>query len=446
MKNNIPSRLHIISLGCSKNQIDSEVMGGRAFSSGMTIVDHPDQADVIIVNTCAFIQPAKEEALEVILSLAEEKKKRGRDLKLVVAGCLAQRYGKELLGEIPEVDLFIGTGEVGNIVSHLKKSKRAAVITKPDFLMTSRHERILSSNAASAYLKISDGCSNGCTYCAIPSIRGKARSRNPDDILQEAQKLASRGVKEIILIGQDTTAYGRDLKNRPKLSEVLGDMAAISCISWIRLLYAHPAHITADTLEAIADHKKICRYIDLPVQHIDDTILSAMNRKVSSGKIREIISQVRQIIPDVALRTSLIVGFPGETQKRFERLLDFVYEIKFDHVGVFTYSREEGTAAAQLPSRISEKEKGTRRDEIMSQQADISHAINQTLIGSVQEVLIEEKSESKDYAFVGRCRRQAPEIDGVTYIKNTGTKIGKMVKCKIVSADDYDLFGEIIKG
>lgn len=446
MKNNIPSRLHIISLGCSKNQIDSEVMGGQAFSSGMTIVDHPDQADVIIVNTCAFIQPAKEEALEVILSLAEEKKKRGRDLKLVVAGCLAQRYGKELLAEIPEVDLFIGTGEVGNIVSHLKKSKRTAVITKPDFLMTSRHERILSSNATSAYLKISDGCSNCCAYCAIPSIRGSARSRTPADILREAQTLADRGVKEIILIGQDTTAYGRDLKNRPKLSDLLGDMAAIEGISWIRLLYAHPAHITTGVLEAIASHKKICRYIDLPVQHIDDNILTAMNRKVSASRIVEIIGEARSIMPDVALRTSLIVGFPGETQKRFERLLDFIREIRFDHLGVFIYSREEGTAAAALPPRISEKEKESRRDVIMSEQADISHAINQTLIGSVQEVLIEEKSESKDYAFVGRCRRQAPEIDGVTYIKNTGAKIGKMVKCKIVSADDYDLFGEIIKG
>ncbi|MDP2852709.1 MAG: 30S ribosomal protein S12 methylthiotransferase RimO [Smithellaceae bacterium] len=446
MKNNIPSRLHIISLGCSKNQIDSEVMGGQAFSSGMTIVDHPDQADVIIVNTCAFIQPAKEEALEVILSLAEEKKKRGRDLKLVVAGCLAQRYGKELLAEIPEVDLFIGTGEVGNIVSHLKKSKRAAVITKPDFLMSANHERVLPPHTASAYLKISDGCSNCCTYCAIPSIRGSARSRTPADILREAQTLADRGVKEIILIGQDTTAYGRDLKNRPKLSDLLGEMAAIEGISWIRLLYAHPAHITTDVLEAIASHKKICRYIDLPVQHIDDNILTAMNRKVSASRIVEIIGEARSIMPDVALRTSLIVGFPGETQKRFERLLDFIREIRFDHLGVFIYSREEGTAAAALPPRISEKEKERRRDVIMSEQADISHAINQRLIGTIQEVLIEEKNDRADDQFVGRCRRQAPEVDGVTYIKKTGAKIGRIVKCKIVSADDYDLFGEIIKG
>jgi ribosomal protein S12 methylthiotransferase len=444
VKNNPPRKLHIISLGCSKNQIDSEVMGGLASSSGMTIVDHPDQADVIIVNTCAFIQPAKEEALEVILSLAEEKKKGGRDLKLVVAGCLAQRYGKELLAEIPEVDLFVGTGEVGNIISHLSKTKRTAVITKPDFLMTSRHQRILSSQSASAYLKISDGCSNCCAYCAIPSIRGHARSRMPADILREAQHLADRGIKEIILIGQDTTAYGRDLKNRPKLSDLLAEISTISSIAWIRLLYAHPAHITTDVLEAIAGQAKICRYIDLPVQHIDDTLLAAMNRKVSAAQIRDIILRSRQIIPDVALRTSLIVGFPGETQKRFERLLEFAYEIKFDHLGVFTYSREEGTASAALPSRISEKEKERRRDVIMSEQADISHAINQRFIGSIQEVLIEEKSNRADYPFVGRCRRQAPEIDGVTYIKDSNAKIGRIMKCKITAADHYDLFSKII--
>ena len=444
MKKNSPAKLHMVSLGCSKNQVDSEVMAGLLDKSGMVMVDNWNTADIVIVNTCAFIGPAKEEALETILTFAEAKKKSGRDLKLVVAGCLAQRYGKELLKEIPEVDLFIGTGEVGNIVNHLKKSQRAAVITKPDFLMTSRHERILSSNTASAYLKISDGCSNCCAYCAIPSIRGSARSRKPDDILREAQKLAARGIKEIILIGQDTTAYGRDLKNRPKLSDLLGDMAAIEDISWIRLLYAHPAHITTDVLEAIASHKKICRYIDLPVQHIDDTILAAMNRKVSASRILEIIGETRSLMPDVALRTSLIVGFPGETQKRFERLLDFIREIRFDHLGVFTYSREEDTAAAALPSRISEKEKERRRDVIMSEQADISHGINQRLIGTIQEVLIEEKNDRADDPLVGRCRRQAPEIDGVTYIKKTSAKIGRIVKCKITAADHYDLFGEII--
>lgn len=424
-------------------------MGGLAQSSGITIVEHPDDADIVIVNTCGFIQPAKEEALDIILTFVQEKKKSGRNLKLVVAGCLAQRYAEELQNEIPEVDLFIGTGEVGRIVRHLQslseaKPRCAIVRSKPDFLMTSQHERILSSRSVTAYLKISDGCSNCCTYCAIPSIRGRARSRKPDDILREAQNLVDRGIKEIILIGQDTTAYGRDLRTRPKLSGLLSDLASVSGLRWLRLLYTHPAHITTDVLEAINNHKVICRYIDLPVQHIDDAILTAMNRKVSAARIAQIIRDARCIIPGVALRTSLIVGFPGETQKRFEHLLDFVREIRFDHLGVFTYSREEGTAASSLPSRISEKEKERRRDAVMSEQADISHAVNATLIGSQQEVLVEEKSDREGYAFVGRCRRQAPEIDGVTYIKGGNVKIGRMVKCKITAADHYDLFGEII--
>jgi ribosomal protein S12 methylthiotransferase len=436
LKKTNPEKLHIVSLGCSKNLIDSEVMGGLLKKSGLQLVEHSDAADIVMVNTCAFINPAKEESLEEILRLVEEKKKATRKFQLVVAGCLAQRYGKELFDQIPEVDLFIGTGEVGNVVEHLNKlnkvkSKRAAVITRPDFLMTSQHERVLSSSAISTFLKISDGCSNCCSYCAIPSIRGKARSRKPGDILKEAANLAARGIREIIITGQDTTAYGKDLKSHPRLSDLLTGMAKIKSIKWI--------------LETIAANKKICRYIDLPIQHIDDAILQAMGRKVNGAQIKEIITQARKIIPDVALRTSLIVGFPGETAKRFERLLDFVREIKFDHLGVFTYSREEGTAAAQLKSQISEAEKERRREIIMSEQAAISNAINKSLIGSIQEVLIEEKSDRADFAFMGRCRRQAPEIDGITYIKDGSAQIGKIVKCKITDADDYDLFAEIIE-
>ena len=418
--------------------------------SGLQLVDQSDAADIVIVNTCAFIKPAKEEALEEILMLAEEKKRTGRKFKIIVAGCLAQRYAKELFFEIPEVDLFIGTGEVGNIASHINKLnqdkfKRTAVITKPNFLMTARHQRVLSSTAISTFLKISDGCSNCCSYCVIPSIRGKSRSRKPDDIFKEAENLAARGIKEIIITGQDTTSYGRDLKSQPRLSDLLNGMAKIKSIKWIRLLYAHPAHITMNMLETIAANKKICRYIDLPIQHIDDAILQAMGRKVTATQIKEIIAQARQIMPDVALRTSIIVGFPGETQKRFKRLLDFVREIKFDHLGVFTYSREEGTKAADFKSQISEAKKETRREIIMSEQAAISNAINKSLIGVIEEVLIEEKSDRADFAWMGRCRRQAPEIDGITYIKSGLNKIGKIVKCKITDADDYDLFAEIIE-
>ena len=439
------NKVRIISLGCPKNLIDSEVMGGLLNQSGHQLVDQSSSADIIIVNTCAFINPAKEEAIEEILTLACEKKKNNPRLRIVVAGCLAQRYGWELFAQMPEVDLFIGTGEVGNIVSHINKLnqgkyKRNAVITKPAFLMNHQHQRILSTTAASTYLKISDGCSNRCSYCVIPSIRGAARSRKPDDILQEAEILAARGIKEIIITAQDTTNYGRDLKGRPRLSALLNDMAKIKNVKWIRLLYAHPARVTTELLETIAANEKICRYIDLPIQHIDDDILKAMNRKVTGAKIKEVIAQARQIIPGIALRTSLIAGFPGETPTRFNKLLDFINETKFDHLGVFTYSKEEGTKAASLKSQVSEKEKERRRETIMHEQASISAAINKTLIGSIQEVLIEGKSDRGGYALMGRCRRQAPEIDGVTYIKGPQYQTGSIVKCKITASDEYDLF------
>jgi ribosomal protein S12 methylthiotransferase len=441
------NKLHIISLGCSKNLIDSEVMGGLLAQSGLELVEESDDADIILVNTCAFIKDAKEEAIEEILTLADKKKRGGQDFRLVVAGCLAQRYGSELADQIPEVDLFVGTGEVGNIVSHISRLKERSAgkleISTPDFLMSSKQPRVLSSKSVSTYLKISDGCSNCCTYCVIPSIRGTARSREKADILREARNLASRGIKEIIITAQDTTSYGRDLKSRPRLSRLLNDLTKIRGIEWLRLLYAHPAHITTDVLETIAADKKICRYIDLPVQHIDDAVLSAMNRKVTSARIFELIDSARRIIPDVAIRTSLIVGFPGETQKRFERLLDFVRTVKFDHLGVFTYSREEGTGAAGLKSQIPEKEKERRRETIMNEQAAISHAINRTLIGRDLEVLIEEASDRPDFAFMGRCRRQAPEIDGVTYVQTGSARIGEIIKCRITGADDYDLFAEI---
>lgn len=449
MKTIKQKKVRIISLGCPKNLVDSEVMGGLLHQSGYQLVDQGDSADIVIVNTCAFINPAKEEAIEEMLTLAEEKKKKKPEIKIVVAGCLAQRYGRDIFDQIPEVDLFIGTGEVGHIANHINnlnqgEYKRAAVITKPDFLMNFHHPRILPSATASAYLKISDGCSNRCSYCIIPSIRGVARSRTPNDILKEAEILAGRGIKEIILTAQDTTRYGLDLKGRPHLSALLRDMTKIKGVRWIRLLYAHPAHIATDLLEAVAEEKKICNYIDLPVQHIDNDILKAMNRRITGAKIQAVISQIRRIIPHIALRTSLIVGFPGETPARFNRLLDFINETRFDHLGVFTYSREEGTAAAGFKRQISEKEKELRRETIMNEQAAISLAINKTLIGSVQEVLVEEKINRSDYTYMGRCRRQAPEIDGVTYIKKSRARIGEIVKCKITAADEYDLFGEVI--
>lgn len=436
--------LHIISLGCPKNLIDSEVMGGLARRAGMKLVDRPDDADTIIINTCSFIRSATEESLEVILTLAEAKKKTRSRQKLVVAGCLAQRYGSELAGEIPEADLVIGTGEVGNIVRHLASNKRGSVITEPVFLMNAEHDRLLSAGSATAYLKISEGCSNHCSYCVIPSLRGQARSRPPQDICREAENLVARGIREIILVGQDTAAYGRDLKTRPGLPDLISGLDSISKLRWIRILYTHPAHLSADIVEAMARHKKVCPYIDLPVQHIDDTILASMRRRVTADGIKSAIGLVRRIMPDAALRTSLIVGFPGESQNRFARLVDFVRETRFDHLGVFTYSREEGTQAAVKPSRISQREKERRRDLIMAEQAAISYELNTRQIGSVQEVLIEANSENKDYPFIGRTRRQAPEIDGITYVKGPDAKPGRFVRTKITGADHYDLYAEIV--
>ncbi len=443
------TKVYIISLGCPKNLIDSEVIAGLLSQAGMELVNSSASADIVIINTCAFINPAKEEAIEAILQLAAEKKERKNRLHLIVAGCLAQRYGKELFAAIPEVDLFMGTGEVANVIRNIRrlterKQQRACIITKPDFLMTSRHARVLSCSAASTYLKISDGCSNRCTYCVIPTIRGKARSRPPADILREAELLAKRGIKEIIITGQDTTAYGRDLPRRPRIGNLLNDLAMIGGIKWIRLLYAHPAHLTKETMRAIAGSDKICPYIDLPVQHIDDTILKAMNRRITAAEIKKTIALAREMIPDLALRTSLIVGFPGETQKRFDRLLDFIVETRFDHLGVFLYSCEEGTKAALLKSRIAEAEKERRRDVIMNEQASISGRINQGFIGGLEEVLIERKSERSDFPYTGRCRRQAPEIDGITYVQGKKIIPGEIVRCRIIAADDYDFFARKI--
>jgi len=310
--------------------------------------------------------------------------------------------------------------------------------------MNAAHDRLLPAGSATAYLKISEGCSNHCSYCVIPSLRGEARSRRPQDICREAENLVARGIREIILVGQDTAAYGRDLKTRPGLPDLISGLDSISKLRWIRILYTHPAHLSADIVEAMARHKKVCPYIDLPVQHIDDTILASMRRRVTADGIKSVIELVRRIMPDAALRTSLIVGFPGESQNRFARLVDFVRETRFDHLGVFTYSPEEGTPAAAKPSRISQREKERRRDLIMGEQAAISYELNRGLIGSAQEVLIEANSENKDYPFIGRTRRQAPEIDGVTHVKGTDTKPGRFVRTKITGADHYDLYAEIV--
>lgn len=447
-------KVHIVSLGCPKNQVDSEVMGTALAQGGYLLTDKPEAASVIMINTCAFILPAKEESIEEILRMAAWKHgRRGPCTHLVVTGCLPQRYREGLEEALPEVDLFLGISEAPHIARHLDDllgvsggmgcRQRRSLIGEPTFLMNAGHRQSISTPLPSAYIKIADGCSNRCSYCVIPAIRGEARSRAIDDVVREAASLASQGVRELIITAQDTTAYGRDLKERPTLSLLLRELARVNEIAWIRLLYTYPAHLTEELLRTIADENKICDYLDIPIQHSDDVILRAMHRRGDIALIRDAVGKARSIIPDVALRTSIIVGFPGETPRRFENLLTFIREIRFDHLGVFPYSREEGTQAAALPSRISEREKERRRNLVMEEQAQISREINSALIGTRQECLIEGKSDLAGYTHIGRCRRQAPEIDGLTHLRGGNPELGTIATCRITAADDYDLFAEL---
>ena len=447
----IQRTVHIISLGCPKNLVDSEVMAALLAKSGYGITPQANKADIILINTCAFILSAKEESIDEILKMAEWKKRRkGACTHLVVTGCLPQRYGRGLEKELPEVDLFLGVGEVGNIVHHLNGLTRAeapsrrSIVGKPSFLMNAQTPRLISTPFYTSYLKIAEGCSNRCSYCVIPTIRGKARSREMEDILMEAETLAVGGVKEVIITAQDTTAYGRDLKGKPNLGDLLEGLASIKSLRWIRLLYTHPAGLTDEILKSMASYENICKYIDIPIQHIDNEILAAMKRRGGSDLIKKTSQRAREIIPGAALRTSIIVGFPGETRTKFNKLLSFIKETRFDHLGVFTYSKEEGTKAASYPSRISEPEKEVRRQNLMEEQSVISYEIYQALIGSIQEVLIEGKSEIPDHPYVGRCSRQAPEIDGVTYVKGESLATGNLVHCKITATTEYDLFAEVL--
>lgn len=446
-RNKLRKNIHIISLGCPKNLIDSEVMAAIAQRGGGRIVSSEDEAHIVIINTCAFILPAKEESIEEIFRMAELKERGGLE-HLVVTGCLPQRYGTVLEDELPEVDLFLGIGEIPHIADHLTrleergKLKARSFIGTPDFLMDASHPRLVSTASHTAYLKIAEGCSNCCSYCVIPSIRGRFRSRRPDDILKEAKILAEWGVKEIILTAQETTAYGKDLRGTPLLGALMRDMASIEGIKWIRLLYTYPESISEEILETMSREEKICNYIDIPIQHIDDEILKMMRRRGDSTLIKTVIEKAREIVPEVALRTSLIVGFPGETKEKFDRLLEFVNDTKFDHLGVFEYSKEEGTGAAELPHQISRKDKESRKRVIMEAQAEISHIINLSLVGSLEEAILDEESDHPDYDYIGRLRRQSPDIDGITYVKARGRKIGDIIQCRIDGADDYDLFAE----
>jgi ribosomal protein S12 methylthiotransferase len=441
--------VYLLSLGCPKNLVDAEVMSASLFEGGFRITPREKDAEVVIVNTCAFIRPAREESVYEVLRLAGLKR-RGKCRYLIVTGCLPQRYGRSLFQQLPEVDLFLGPDEVPRITGHLNallsqpSLKRKVYTPRPLFLMTAEHPRHLSTPPHTAYLKIADGCSNRCAYCVIPAIRGRFRSRPMEDVLREAGTLAGRGVKEVVLVAQDTTAYGRDLKGKPTLAELLTRLAGIEEFRWIRVLYTYPANLTTDLLETIAREDRICKYLDVPVQHIDDEILAAMNRRGNSKLLRGKIQLARAIVPGIALRTSLIVGFPGETRGKFEKLLRFVEEIRFEHLGVFIYSREEGTRAFGYPSQISEKLKKARRDTLMKTQAFISAEINRSRTGTFCDVLIEGRSENKSFPFIGRTMGQTADIDGVTFVRARAARVGDMLSCRIVSTDVYDLFAKRI--
>ena len=452
-----------ISLGCSKNLIDTEIIIGKFKSHNYNIVADEEKADMIIINTCGFIDSAKEEAINTILEMAEYKKKRCK--YLVVMGCLVQRYYEELIKLLPEVDLFIKLDEydifwnkiedlVKRDIVEKSKTKKITKISElkplPMFYKEEFLNRTITTGKNYAYLKIGEGCSNRCTYCAIPYIRGPFVSRKKEDIIEEAKSLAKKGIKELIIIAQDTTKYGVDLYGKSCLAELLEELCKIKEIKWIRFLYSYPEGITDELIDVVANNKKIAKYFDIPLQHISDNVLKKMNRRTSKKQIENLISKIKSKIPNVTLRTSLIVGFPGETKEEFNELLNFVKQTKFDKLGVFEYSKEDGTPAAKLDNQIHCRTKKSRYNKIMEVQQKISKENLEIKIGKTYEVLIEDISFDKKY-YIGRTMLDVPDIDGLVYIKNKIKKeieekdlINNFVKCKIIDVNTYDLIGEIV--
>jgi ribosomal protein S12 methylthiotransferase len=444
-------KFSIVSLGCARNLVDSEVMAGLLQQNQYEMVQEPEGADIVLVNTCGFIGPAKEESIDAIVEIGRLKEE-GRVKKLVVAGCLSQRYPEELAKELPEVDLFIGTGEVPRIAEILREQEanlnRRQYIGLPSYLYDHETPRIRTTPSYTAFLKASEGCDHKCAFCIIPQLRGPHRSRSIDSIVKETALLARGGVKEINLIAQDLTAYGRDRKDGATLYGLLREMVQVSDIVWIRLLYAYPNFLDEPLLKLIRDSEKICKYIDIPFQHISRRLLQRMRRGKSGSAVREAVEKLREAIPGLTLRTSLIVGFPGETEEDFEELLDFIEETRFERLGVFKYSEEEGTAAAQMEGKVSEEEKERRWQEVMDLQSTISRKKNQALIGTVQRVIIN-GFDADAGRLAGRTHAHAPEVDGVVYVEGcdqpselNSPQPGEMVDVKITGALEYDLMGE----
>jgi len=437
-------KCYIHKLGCPKNDVDADYISAQLISDGHELVSLPEDADAIVINTCGFIQPAKEESIDEILRLLQLKAADGCP-KVFVAGCLAQRYGDQLLEEMPEVDGIFGLGEIQALVSQLGDVPgESRLVRTPastlDYL--AGKTRYVSQDVPYAYLKISDGCNRHCSYCAIPSIRGCYRSRTVDALVREAEQLAQMGIKELILVSQEATRYGTDLLPPATLIELLERLERVTGIEWIRLLYLHPAELTQALIEHVATSEKTLSYFDLPLQHINDDILRAMNRHVDRDTIEGLISQIREICPDAVLRTTLIVGFPGETEAHFEELCQFVEQTEFDRLGCFTYWSEEGTKAGDLPDSVPSEEKSRRMDVLMNLQQQIAFDRNITLIGHDLEVIID--SEMDESTAKGRSVGDCPEIDQEVFVEGSGLKMGDIVRVRVTATHGYDLTAELV--
>ena len=440
-------KVGFVSLGCSKNLVDTEMAIGLFKNNKFEIVNDVEKAEIIVINTCGFIESAKQEAIDTILEMAEYKE-TGKCKYLIVMGCLVQRYKEELEQAIPEVDLFITIDEYNNFWNKIEKTVGIALLgdtIKNNCTELQYMNRVISTGNKTAYLKIAEGCSNKCTYCAIPYIRGPYVSRPIEDILKEAEMLSKKGIEELIVIAQDTTVYGEDLYGESKLSELLNKLCKIDGFKWIRFLYAYPESITDELIETVKNNDKICKYFDIPIQHISDSVLKRMNRRTTGQKIEDLVLKIKSQIPNVILRTSLIVGFPGETEEDFEKLYNFVKKGYFGKLGVFMYSKEDGTPAARLKEQIHHNTKKKRYNKIMSVAKEISNKNLESYIGKTYDVLIENLTFDNKF-YIGRSYMDIPETDGTVIIKNTKNNlIGEFVKCKITDLNNYDLIAEIQK-
>lgn len=436
-----------VSLGCSKNRVDTEVMLGILSKNNIEITSDPGQADILIVNTCSFIESAREESVTTILSMAEYKK-NGKCRSLIISGCLGQRYGQTLLDEIPEADAVVGTGAWQRIMEAVRETlegKRIVLVGKADNIYTQTTPRIITTPSFSTYVKIAEGCNHRCAFCSIPLIRGNYRSRSIEDIKTEVERLAAQGTKEVNLVAQDTTNYGSDLYGKPSLAKLLRELVKIKNLPWIRIQYTYPHSFTDELIDVMASEEKICSYVDIPLQHAHNAILRNMQRFDTTEYIEEIITKLRSRIPDICLRSTFIVGFPGETDSQYQFLRDFLEKYRFDKVGVFTYSREEGTSAFSMPKQISDEIMQERYHDLMSVQSKISEEMNRAMEGRILNVLVEGHDEEQSNIAYGRSYREAPEVDGQIYIENDeNSKPGDIIKVKIEQGFAYDLVGQKI--